>query len=124
MHFISLFDLCIIANLFPFVFIQNEKELKKAEDATRIALLKDADKRRKLILRKLSQGRGFMKHMVIVSAAVAVGAVVVSQNMQSWDIKKVLEIFNWPLNFCNTLSKNSEQSVPQNQFYRLKLYPA
>lgn len=124
MHFISLFDLCIIANLFPFVFIQNEKELKKAEDATRIALLKDADKRRKLILRKLSQGRGFMKHMVIVSAAVAVGAVVVSQNMQSWDIKKVLEIFNWPLNFCNTLSKNSEQSVLQNQFYRLKLYPA
>ncbi|KAK9194397.1 hypothetical protein WN944_005104 [Citrus x changshan-huyou] len=73
---------------------KNEKELKKAEDATRIALLKDADKRRKLILRKLSQGRGFMKHMVIVSAAVAVGAVVVSQNMQSWDIKKVLEIFN------------------------------
>lgn len=94
MHFISLFDLCIIANLFPFVFIQNEKELKKAEDATRIALLKDADKRHKLILRKLSQGRGFMKHMVIVSAAVAVGAVVVSQNMQSWDMKKVLEIFN------------------------------
>ncbi|KAH9675391.1 hypothetical protein KPL70_018775 [Citrus sinensis] len=73
---------------------KNEKELKKAEDATRIALLKDADKRRKLILRKLSQGRGCMKHMVIVSAAVAVGAVVVSQNMQSWDMKKVLEIFN------------------------------
>lgn len=94
MHFISLFDLCIIANLFHFVFIQNEKELKKAEDATRIALLKDADKRRKLILRKLSQGCGCMKHMVIVSAAVAVGAVVVSQNMQSWDMKKVLEIFN------------------------------
>lgn len=94
MHFISLFDLCIIANLFPFVFIQNEKELKKAEDATRIALLKDADKRRKLIVRKLSQGRGCMKHMVIVSAAVAVGAVVVSQNMQSWGMKKVLEIFN------------------------------
>ncbi|GAY43713.1 hypothetical protein CUMW_076610 [Citrus unshiu] len=73
---------------------KNEKELKKAEDATRIALLKDADKRHKLILRKLSQGRGCMKHMVIVSAAVAVGAVVVSQNMQSWDMKKVLEIFN------------------------------
>ncbi|KAL9427822.1 hypothetical protein AB3S75_029912 [Citrus x aurantiifolia] len=73
---------------------KNEKELKNAEDATRIALLKDADKRRKLILRKLSQGRGCMKHMVIVSAAVAVGAVVVSQNMQSWDMKKVLEIFN------------------------------
>lgn len=73
---------------------KNEKELKKAEDATRIALLKDADKRRKLILRKLSQGCGCMKHMVIVSAAVAVGAVVVSQNMQSWGMKKVLEIFN------------------------------
>ncbi|KAL9425068.1 hypothetical protein AB3S75_032073 [Citrus x aurantiifolia] len=73
---------------------KNEKELKKAEDATRIALLKDADKRHKLILRKLSQGRGCMKHMVIVSAAVAVGAVVVSQNMQSWGMKKVLEIFN------------------------------
>lgn len=73
---------------------KNEKELKKAEDITRIALLKDADKCRKLILRKLSQGRGFMKHMVIVSAALAVGAVVVSQNVQSWDMKKVLEIFN------------------------------
>lgn len=73
---------------------KNEKELKKAEDATRIALLKDADECRKLILRKLSHGRGFMKHVVIVSAALAVGAVVVSQNVEYWDMKKVLEIFN------------------------------
>lgn len=66
----------------------------KAGDATRIALLKDADECCKLILRKLSHGRGFMKHMVIVSAALAVGAVVVSQNVEYWDMKKVLEIFN------------------------------
>lgn len=77
--------------------LKNDKALAKGDDGANHSSLKDADKYCKLILRQLSRGRGCMKNMVFVSVALAVGAAVMSQNVQSWDYRKKLsEILNFP----------------------------
>lgn len=63
-------------------------------DGARDALLKDADKYCKAILRQMSQGRGFVKGMAFVSVVVAVGAVFLSQNMHFLDYQKLSEMWN------------------------------
>lgn len=67
------------------------------DDFAHHSLLKDADKYCKLILGQLSQGHGCMKSMVLVSVALAVGAAIVSQNIQPEDLKKLAAMFNFPL---------------------------
>lgn len=61
------------------------------------SLLKDADKYCKLILGQSSQGHGCMKSMVLVSVALAMGAAIMSQNIQPQDLKKLAAMFNFPL---------------------------
>jgi len=75
---------------------KNEKTLAKGDDVAHYASLKEADKCCKAILRQLSHGHGCMKSMVVVSLALAVGAVIMSQNMDSWDYKKLSELLNFP----------------------------
>lgn len=85
-----------MANLFNVVFIQNEKALAKGEDVGHHALLKEADKYCKAILARLSKGHGCMRSMLIVSAALAVGAAIMSQN-ESWDLGKLCAMLNLPI---------------------------
>ncbi|KAM1132718.1 hypothetical protein ACFX19_047780 [Malus domestica] len=75
---------------------KNDKALAAGDDVARHSLLKDADKYCKQILGRLSQGHGCMKSMVLVSVALAVGAAVMSQNIQPGDIKKFVAMFNLP----------------------------
>ena len=74
--------------------LQNEKALAKADDGTHHALLKDADKHCKVILRRLSHGHGCMKSMAFVSVVLAVGAIFMSQNMHFLDYNKLSELLN------------------------------
>lgn len=53
------------------------------------SLVKDADKYCKLILRRLSRGHGCVKAVVFVAVATAVGATVLSSNVESFDWKRV-----------------------------------
>ncbi|XP_059623136.1 uncharacterized protein LOC132266301 [Cornus florida] len=78
---------------------KNEKELAIVEDAAHQATLKNSEKYCKLILGQLSRGHGCMKSMVFISVALAVGAAVMSQNMDSWDLKKLLVDVNFPYTF-------------------------
>lgn len=74
---------------------KNEKELAGGEDAAHQALLKDADKYCKGILGRVSRGHGCMKSLTFaVIAAVAVGAALMSPNMESWDLKKLSVVFS------------------------------
>ncbi|KAM1114434.1 hypothetical protein ACFX13_047990 [Malus domestica] len=75
---------------------KNDKALAAGDDVAHHSLLKDADKYCKQILGRLSQGHGCMKSMVLVSVALAVGAAVMSQNIQPGDIKKFVAMFNLP----------------------------
>lgn len=77
--------------------LQNEKALAKEDDAARHALLKDADKYCKSLLGQLSKGRGCVKSLMVL-AILALIAAVMSQNIQSWDLNKLLEKFNLPQN--------------------------
>ncbi|KAF7831097.1 Transmembrane protein 214-A [Senna tora] len=71
---------------------KNDKALDKEDDGARQALLKDADKHCKVILRHVSKGHGCMKGMAVVSVVLGVGAVLLSQNMDSWDYNKLSEM--------------------------------
>ncbi|KAL5743469.1 hypothetical protein ACOSP7_026326 [Xanthoceras sorbifolium] len=73
---------------------KNEKALAQTENAARSALLKDADKSCKVILGRLSRGHGCLKGLVFVSVALAVAATVLSQNPESLDMKKLIEMFS------------------------------
>ncbi|EXB90880.1 hypothetical protein L484_011973 [Morus notabilis] len=73
---------------------KNEKALASGADATQQALLKDADKYSKLILGKLSRGNGCMKSIAIIVIALAVGAAVVSPNIESFDWQKLATAFS------------------------------
>ncbi|KAL6286803.1 hypothetical protein ACE6H2_011193 [Prunus campanulata] len=75
---------------------KNDKALAAGDDFAHHSLLKDADKYCKLILGRLSQGHGCMKSMVLVSVALAVGAAIMSQNIQPEDLKKLAAMFNFP----------------------------
>ncbi|XP_068304033.1 uncharacterized protein [Pyrus communis] len=68
---------------------KNDKALAGGDDVARHSLLKDADKYCKQMLGRLSQGHGCMRSVVLVSVALAVGAAVVSQNIQLEDLKKL-----------------------------------
>ncbi|KAF7816459.1 Transmembrane protein 214-A [Senna tora] len=74
---------------------KNEKSLAKVDDGASHALLKEADKYCKIILGRSSQGHGCLKGMTLVSVALAVGAIFVSQNMHSWDYNKISEMLNF-----------------------------
>ncbi|GAV76709.1 DUF2359 domain-containing protein [Cephalotus follicularis] len=73
---------------------KNEKALAKGQDAAHHASLKDADKYCKVIMGRLSRGHGWMKSMVFLSVALALGVAFMSQDMQSWDMKELFDVFN------------------------------
>ncbi|GAB4840420.1 hypothetical protein Ancab_021187 [Ancistrocladus abbreviatus] len=68
--------------------IKNEKE-STGEDAARQALIKDADKYCKLLLGRVSHGHGCLKSMAFIVVALAVGAAIISPNMESFNRKSV-----------------------------------
>ncbi|KAI4307648.1 hypothetical protein L6164_030814 [Bauhinia variegata] len=74
---------------------KNDRTLAKADDGANHALLKDAGKYCKVILGRASQGHGCMKSMAFVSVVLAVGAVILSQNMDYLDYKKISEVLNF-----------------------------
>lgn len=67
---------------------KNEKALA-GESSGQAALLKDANKYCKVILGRLSRGHGCVKALVFVAVAMAVGAAVMSSNVESFDWKTV-----------------------------------
>ena len=77
----------------PFTLAQNEKALTGGAHDHH-ALIKEADKYCKLILGKLSRGSGCVKSMAILVVALAVGAAVMSPNMESLDWKKLSVAFS------------------------------
>lgn len=74
---------------------KNEKALANPEYTSRHALLKDADKYCKTLVGQTSRSHGWVRSMLIVSAALAVGAAVVFQNEQ-WDLQKLSAMLNLP----------------------------
>ncbi|KAJ6684292.1 TRANSMEMBRANE PROTEIN 214 [Salix viminalis] len=74
---------------------KNEKASEKAGNAGDHASLKEADKHCKAILGQFSRGRGCVRSLFIVSAALAVGAVIVSQK-EYWDLQKLSAMLNLP----------------------------
>ncbi|KAL6295222.1 hypothetical protein ACE6H2_003364 [Prunus campanulata] len=65
---------------------KNEKMLESGEDeAHQEKLIKDADKYCKTLLGKSSRGSGCKKSVAFAVVALAVGAAVMSPNMESWD---------------------------------------
>lgn len=81
--------------LFPFIslYLQNEKALAGGEDSARQSLFKDADKYCKWILGRLSRGHGCLKSVAFAVIAIAVGAAVMSPNMESLDWNKLSVLF-------------------------------
>ncbi|XVF02866.1 hypothetical protein REPUB_Repub04eG0211600 [Reevesia pubescens] len=76
---------------------KNEKAMdSESSDAARRALLQDADKYSKHISGKLSRGHGCMKTLAFVIVAFAVGAAVVSPNMDAWDWNNLsVDAWDW-----------------------------
>ncbi|XP_011021372.1 PREDICTED: uncharacterized protein LOC105123462 [Populus euphratica] len=74
---------------------KNEKVLAKAENSGDHASLKEADKYCKAILGQFSRGLGCIRSTFIVSAALAVGAVIMSQK-EFWDLQKLSAMLNLP----------------------------
>ncbi|XP_021293410.1 uncharacterized protein LOC110423516 [Herrania umbratica] len=73
---------------------KNEKATAGGADASRQALFQDAEKYCKHISGKLSRGHGCMKTLAFVVVAFAVGATVVSPNMDAWDWNKLSVVFS------------------------------
>lgn len=77
------------------LIVKNEKALTSDEkDAVHRATLKEAQKHCKILLGRVSRGNGCLKAFVILSIAVAVGAAFVSNDIKSFDVKKLLVDFN------------------------------
>ncbi|KAH8483237.1 hypothetical protein H0E87_027857 [Populus deltoides] len=74
---------------------KNEKVLAKTENSGDHASLKEADKYCKAILGRFSRGLGCIRSTFIVSAALAVGAVIMSQK-EFWDLQKLSAMLNLP----------------------------
>ncbi|KAJ6766621.1 TRANSMEMBRANE PROTEIN 214-LIKE [Salix purpurea] len=74
---------------------KNEKALAEERNAGDYASLKEADKYCKAILGRLSQGHGCIRSLFIVAAALAVGAVVISQK-ELLDLQKLSAALNLP----------------------------
>ncbi|KAF5208096.1 transmembrane protein (Protein of unknown function DUF2359, transmembrane) [Thalictrum thalictroides] len=73
---------------------KNENALSEGEDAGNQATLWAADKYCKVILGRLSRGHGCMKSVLLGVVAVAVGAFVMSPNMEFWDLNKLSVLFS------------------------------
>ncbi|GLT94418.1 hypothetical protein SLE2022_121590 [Rubroshorea leprosula] len=73
---------------------KNEKAMAGGSDAAKEALFRDADKYCKVILGRLSHGHGCMKFVAFVAVAVAVGAAVMSPNIEGWDWNKLTLAFS------------------------------
>ncbi|KAK6146755.1 hypothetical protein DH2020_020624 [Rehmannia glutinosa] len=74
---------------------KNEKALSSGGvDVARQAFFKDADKYCKAILGRLSSGHACLKTAVFTIALLAVGAAVVSPNLDAWDWNKLSVLFN------------------------------
>ncbi|PSR91062.1 Transmembrane protein [Actinidia chinensis var. chinensis] len=73
---------------------KNEKALAGGEDAARQVLFKDADKYCKSILGRVTRGHGCMKSVAFAIIALAVGAAVMSPDMESWDWNKLSVLFS------------------------------
>ncbi|XP_057416104.1 uncharacterized protein LOC130710767 [Lotus japonicus] len=80
----------ILKNLRP----KNEKALATETDPARQALFKDADKYCKILSGRVSQGHGCRTCLTFTVLVVAVGAVLLSPNMESLDFKKLSVVFN------------------------------
>ncbi|KAL9392045.1 hypothetical protein Peur_015965 [Populus x canadensis] len=74
---------------------KNGKALAEEENAGDCASLKEADKYCKAILGRLSRGHGCIRSLFIVSAALAAGAVIISQK-EYWDLQKLSAMLNLP----------------------------
>ncbi|KAG5247335.1 transmembrane protein [Salix suchowensis] len=74
---------------------KNEKALAEERNAGDYASLKEADKYCKAILGRLSQSHGCIRSLFIVAAALAVGAVVISQK-ELLDLQKLSAALNLP----------------------------
>ncbi|KAK6122393.1 hypothetical protein DH2020_043835 [Rehmannia glutinosa] len=73
---------------------KNEKALSSGGvDVARQAFFKDADKYCKAILGRLSSGHACLKTAVFTIALLAVGAAVVSPNLDAWDWNKLFSRF-------------------------------
>ncbi|XP_065855870.1 uncharacterized protein [Euphorbia lathyris] len=70
---------------------KNEKAIASGEDG---AVLKEADKYCKLIQGKSSRGGCCSKGMAFAVIALAVGAAVISPNVESWDLKNLVIMVN------------------------------
>ena len=68
--------------------------MNSGEDAAGQVLLQDADKYCKHISGKLSRGHGCMKTLAFGVVAFAVGAAVVSPNLDAWDWNKLSVVFS------------------------------
>ncbi|KAL7110728.1 hypothetical protein ACP275_05G043900 [Erythranthe tilingii] len=73
---------------------KNEKVLSGGGDVTQQGLFKEVDKYCKVILGRVSSGHGCVKTVVFTIAVLAVGAAVVSPNIDAWDWSKLSVLFN------------------------------
>ncbi|KAL6577574.1 hypothetical protein OROMI_009902 [Orobanche minor] len=74
---------------------KNEKALSSGEvNAARLSFFKDANRYCKVISGRLSSGFSCMKTVIFTVALLAVGAAVVSPNLDTWDWDKLSALFN------------------------------
>ncbi|XP_043696361.1 uncharacterized protein LOC122646821 [Telopea speciosissima] len=73
---------------------KNEKELASGIDAHSQASIKEADKYCKALLGRLSHGNACLKSTMFAAIVLAVGAIIMSPEMESWDWKKLSVMFN------------------------------
>ncbi|XWS34475.1 hypothetical protein CRYUN_Cryun21dG0041700 [Craigia yunnanensis] len=73
---------------------KNEESVNNGADAAIQVLFQDADTYCKHISGKLSRGHGCMKTLAFVVVAFAVGAAVVSPNLDAWDWNKLSVVFS------------------------------
>ncbi|XP_042512801.1 uncharacterized protein LOC122087670 [Macadamia integrifolia] len=78
---------------------KNEKELASGIDGHAQASIREADKYCKVLLGRLSRGNACLKSTLFAAIVLAVGAIVVSPDMLSWDWKKLSVMFNSLLSF-------------------------
>ena len=68
--------------------------MSSGADAAKQALFLDADKYCKHVSGKLLRGHRCMKTLAFIVVAFAVGAAVVSPNMDAWDWNKLSVVFS------------------------------
>ncbi|KAJ4973602.1 hypothetical protein NE237_006776 [Protea cynaroides] len=74
--------------------LKNEKALASGIDAQSQASIKEADKYCKVLVGRLSRGNACVKSMMFAAIALAIGAIVMSPDIESWDWKKLSVMFN------------------------------